>query len=405
MANSLNITATDFTNDVSKAFASDVTMQLAIIDTTTQMAGIFYNIGKFKAEGKLFKVETEYAELLTGIPQALADKAPIKRTFSFEADLVNLQIENIALCLNAYLDDSGTNKRLIFGETIPQTLECSIILSGFQRDGKQLDYYIRKAQITPESVELMLGAPEFSSIKFQSNLIPDSHPFRTNYDWDVAESYDILAVTSDGTTVMTLNDSYATGTVSSTTLTFIGATVPALTTGTYDIDITIDAPDGGTVDKLNFSLTDEDDWNDVAAAIQVVLRTATSALETVVISDGKILVSSVTSGTNSAVLIADGTADTSGAVGPLLAQITSQVAAMTTSIDTPTAGVSFDDNVVVGDYIYSDANGYLGTVVSLIADTSITLDQVVSVETAVGMKGIAPADLKKDNIVAIEEEA
>lgn len=204
MANSLNITASNFNNDVAKAFMGDVTVQLAMIDSSTSQAGTFYPIGKFKAEGKTVKVDTEYAELLTNIPQVLADKAPIKRTYTFEADLVNLQLENLALCLNAYIDDADSNKRLIFGEQIPSTLEVSVILSGEQRDGKDLEIYIRKGQITPESVELMLGAPEFASIKFSVNMVPDEHPHRTNFTWPVMDDYTLSNVSSTGSATVTL---------------------------------------------------------------------------------------------------------------------------------------------------------------------------------------------------------
>jgi hypothetical protein len=270
MGNPLNITASNFNNDVAKAFMGDVTVQLALIDSTTKVAGTFYPIGKFKAEGKAVKVDTEYAELFTGIPQVLADKAPTKRVYTFEADLVNLQIENLALCLNAYIDDSGANKRLIFGENIPATLEVCLILSGEQRDGKDLDIYIRKGQITPEAVELMLGAPEFASVKFTTNIVPDPHPHRTNFDWPVKDDYDLASVTSDGTTT---------------------------------------------------------------------------------------------------VLLADTTEAT------------------------------------VGDYLYSEAGGFWGIIVSIVTDTSITLDRTVAAESAVAVIGITPADILNDNVFYFEEEA
>jgi len=131
---------------------------------------------------------------------------------------------------------------------------------------------------------------------------------------------------------------------------FVALTVPAIPTETgYELDITID----GTLRKLKtVSIASADDWNDVAAAIQASLRTATSSSETVVILDGKILVSSITSGTSSAVLIAagtDGTAD-----GDLLAVI-DLISGYTTVLETPFAGTasSGGDLSVAGDLVVS----------------------------------------------------
>ena len=131
---------------------------------------------------------------------------------------------------------------------------------------------------------------------------------------------------------------------------FVAATVPAITTATgYELDIKID----GTLKKLkNISLADTNDWDAIAAAIQVSLRTATSSTETVVILDGKFLVNSITSGASSAVLIAagtDGTAD-----GDLLAAI-DLISGYTTVLETPCAGTdsSGGDLSVAGDLVVS----------------------------------------------------
>lgn len=84
--------------------------------------------------------------------------------------------------------------------------------------------------------------------------------------------------------------------------TITGATVPALPSRTYNIDINID----DTNRALEVALLVTDSWTQIAAKIQAALRTATSSTETVAISDGKIVVTSATTGTSSTVAIAAG---------------------------------------------------------------------------------------------------
>lgn len=82
----------------------------------------------------------------------------------------------------------------------------------------------------------------------------------------------------------------------------VGATVPALPSATYKIDIAID----GTNYALSVALLATDDWTGIAAKMQTALQAATSSTQTVAIASGKILVTSATTGTNSKVLIAKG---------------------------------------------------------------------------------------------------
>lgn len=92
-------------------------------------------------------------------------------------------------------------------------------------------------------------------------------------------------------------------TISNSIAALVGATVPALPSATYKVDIAID----GTNYALSVPLLVADDWTGIAAKIQVALRAATSSTETVAIADGKIKVTSATTGTSSTVLIAKGT--------------------------------------------------------------------------------------------------
>ena len=90
-----------------------------------------------------------------------------------------------------------------------------------------------------------------------------------------------------------------TATISNTIAALAGATVPALPSATYKIDIAID----GTNYTLSVALLVTDNWTGIAAKIQAALRAATSSTETVAISTGKILVTSATTGEDSTVVL------------------------------------------------------------------------------------------------------
>ena len=82
----------------------------------------------------------------------------------------------------------------------------------------------------------------------------------------------------------------------------VGATVPALPSATYKIDIKVD----GTNRALSVALLVTDDWTGIAAKIQTALQAVTSSTETVAIAGGKIVVTSATTGTSSKVVITKG---------------------------------------------------------------------------------------------------
>jgi hypothetical protein len=96
----------------------------------------------------------------------------------------------------------------------------------------------------------------------------------------------------------------------------VGTAVPEVDSDTYDLDVT---PDGGSTEAISFAVTNTDDWDTIAAAIQVALRTATGGSEVVAVVDGAIRFTSGTTGSSSTMLVAAGTAGSSG--GDLLAAI------------------------------------------------------------------------------------
>jgi hypothetical protein len=118
---------------------------------------------------------------------------------------------------------------------------------------------------------------------------------------------------------------------------FVGATVPALASATYDLDVRVDGA-ASPGHQLAIALLDSDDWTGIAAKIQVQLRAASGSTETVVIdSDGKIRVTSATDGSSSTIIIEVGTTGSGG--GDLIAAITALGADYTATIDTPVNGV------------------------------------------------------------------
>ena len=137
--------------------------------------------------------------------------------------------------------------------------------------------------------------------------------------------------------------------ISSLGLRFVGATVPAIASATYDLDVTID---GGSLNQLAVALLVGDDWDGVAAKIQTALRTATSRLETVVIEDGQLKIASATYGPISTVLVAAGTAGSGG--GDLLAYIDASVANMTMNIEDAVVGTGIATVFLSPDFSATD---------------------------------------------------
>lgn len=130
--------------------------------------------------------------------------------------------------------------------------------------------------------------------------------------------------------------------VSSTPTTFIGATVAGISAEDYDLDVKADTT---ATRQLVVSLTATDDWNTIAAALQVALRLETGSTETVTIAGGQILVTSAKQGTGSAIRISAGTAGSGG--GDLLAAIDALVGYATT-VEDPADGSTTASGATIG---------------------------------------------------------
>lgn len=179
--NSSNITATNFGNDASKRFLGDVTVSIRLHGDTSNT---FYPIGYCDPE-KSFSSKRDYAEFVSGMPEIVVAKDLTKITYSFKAKLKQFQAETFALACGSQIDSSQNAKRVLFGTDLPPTLELSMILSGATKDGKTMELYVRKAQVTPETIEIALGSKEYGAIPFEAVIVADDHPLETNWDWPV----------------------------------------------------------------------------------------------------------------------------------------------------------------------------------------------------------------------------
>ena len=150
---------------------------------------------------------------------------------------------------------------------------------------------------------------------------------------------------------------------------FTGATVPAIASATYDLDVTID---GGGLNQLAVALLNTDDWDGIAAKIQTALRTATGSTETVAIVAGKIQITSATAGSTSTVLIAAGTAGSGG--GDLLAAITALGATYTATLDTPVDGTEASVAIVL-----TDVSTFTDFVGSVTIDDSTDVQKIATI--------------------------
>lgn len=130
--------------------------------------------------------------------------------------------------------------------------------------------------------------------------------------------------------------------VSSTPTTFIGSTVPGISDATYDLNVAVDVT---TANPLSVALTSTDDWDAIAAALQVALRAVTGGNETVAISGGKIIIRSEKKGAGSSIRITAGTAGSGG--GDLLAAIDA-LAGYTTTVEDPEDGRTTAMSVSIG---------------------------------------------------------
>ncbi len=170
---------------------------------------------------------------------------------------------------------------------------------------------------------------------------------------------------------------YATITNTGSLGAFTGATVPALASATYDIDITVD----GTLTPVAVALLNTDSWTSIAAKIQAALRALTSSTETVTISSGKIKVTSASVGAASTIDIAAGTTGSGG--GDLLAAINAIGATYVVSLDTPVDGTEGTISIQVTNSIPSDDFSFIAQVRTTLGATKYGCKQVYNKTTGV----------------------
>lgn len=176
-----------------------------------------------------------------------------------------------------------------------------------------------------------------------------------NYKRTVVYSYQIESGDLDTSGYAEIRNSGTVGT-------FASATVPAITSATYDIDITVN----GTERKLAVALLNTDSWSGICTKIQTALRSATSSTETVAIVGGRIRVSSVTQGATSTILIEAGTTGSGG--GDLLTAIdaiTGYTPVLVTpvdgregtlTIDMTDTSSKFSDFIITNVFVRTSAN-------------------------------------------------
>lgn len=216
----------------------------------------------------------------------------MKRTVSYDANLVLKDAGLVAASAAATV--SSAAKIIDLGEG---GVECDVIVDvsacevASEDEGYRIAVQISSdalfADDTYEIASIQLGACESDFFRYVNRI--------TGYTLTLDAPVDGLDV---GPTSGTAAISNATGSLGTIT----GATVPALPSRTYNIDISID----GSNHPLAVALLVTDSWTQIAAKLQAALRTATSSTETVAIAGGKIVVTSATTGASSVVVIAAG---------------------------------------------------------------------------------------------------
>ena len=214
----------------------------------------------------------------------------MKKTTSFDSTLVLKDAGLVAASAAATVD--GVAKVIDLGQgnvdadVIIDVSACEVASRDESyRIGIQLSSNEDFSDDVYEVENLQLGAVDYDLVTHINRLAD----YNLSYDTPVAGTATPAAA------------GYAT--ISNSIAALVGATVPALPSATYKVDIAID----GTNRALSVALLVTDDWTGIAAKIQIALRAATSSAETVAIADGKIKVTSATTGTSSTVLIAKGT--------------------------------------------------------------------------------------------------
>lgn len=213
----------------------------------------------------------------------------MKKTTSFDSTLVLKDAGLVAASAAATVDDEAKVLDLgqgnVDADVIIDVSACEVASRDESyRIGIQLSSNEDFSDDVYEVENLQLGAVDYDLVTHINRL--------DDYDLSYDTPVDGLATPTSG---------YAT--ISNSVADLVGATVPALPSLTYKIDIKVD----GTNYALSVALLVTDDWDGICTKLQTALRTATSSTETVAIASGKIKVTSATTGTSSTVLIAKGT--------------------------------------------------------------------------------------------------
>lgn len=184
MSNTLNINASNFGNNSDKFFLYSPALYIDLHDGDG-LNGLGY------LESELaWKSKVEYAVFKTGIPKSEVRRDIIDQEFRLEGTLKQIQPETMALVMQRrYDDDDTTYNRVMIGAHAPTPLYPSIVLIGQTVDGVELRLYIRRLQITAETLDIMLGGDNYSSLPFAGIAQVDDDPLTTNPLWAYNSTY------------------------------------------------------------------------------------------------------------------------------------------------------------------------------------------------------------------------
>lgn len=178
MSNTLNIDVENLKNDSRKLFLYDPVLYVDLEPPST-----FRVLGYMEKE-KTITLEQEYATFETGIPASEIRRDMIRQSFKIEGMLKQFQKETLALVMQRSVDNTDVDwDRVIYGTEVPPAIFPSAMLIGQDVDGDELRLYIRRLQITAETLEIALGAEEYSSILFSGTAQKDETPQTTQPDW------------------------------------------------------------------------------------------------------------------------------------------------------------------------------------------------------------------------------
>lgn len=185
MANDLNITTTNFGNDVNYMFLHDPALYIDFHDGNGLLG-----LGYLEAE-KVWKQKLTYAVFKTGIPKTEIARDIVDQEFTLEAKLKQLQPETIALVSQRRFDSTDSNwNRVIIGAEAPPAVYPSCVLVGKNKNAKEMRLWIRRLQITAEDFEITFGGDNYATVPFKGNAQRDDSPIITNPDWPHNSAYD-----------------------------------------------------------------------------------------------------------------------------------------------------------------------------------------------------------------------